>query len=972
MPTPLTSPIPRRATWGRKLLWAGAGLLVLLVAVYFVISSSAFFTSVILSRVSAAVGGQVTVAEVAFSPFSHVYLRQLKLKTPGAEPLLEAEEVRVRYSLFSILGGNLKVDDITVVSPVVQIIQNADGSSNLDPLFKKKTEPAGQSSGTSSANAPSKPLQIDLKNIAVKNATFRVIKNLKGGDRDVGEWTGVNISLDQFGNGQAGKLTTAASFKMVGPTNDVIEAKSAGNIEFTLGADLVPRSLKANVDLEILRAEGRLHDLAGVRTVFVGDITPTEVKEISQRFLRGEQLLGEMKITGPFDMSSKTGHLKLEVTAIDRQVLNLFGAPLGLDFGATTINCTSEVTLGQGGAAIAANTRFGATNFTLTQNGQSTPSLDLQWACDATVNTDTQSAIVQTFTVDGTQNKKPLLHGELAKPMTLAWGSKAPAGSDSDFELAVTNLEFADWKQFLGQTISAGRLSAQFNLDSGQGGSEVKFGVTSQIDGLAAQLGDTPLRDGALSVKLSGQANDFKKFALSACHLDLTEQGQPALTISGSGSYETNAFTLQSEVQGVMARFVGSGQTTPMSVGMNIDGSFANQVLDLRQFQLTLPPTWRVRTNQVQFAGSLAFAPGGTLDGNLAVKAETLDLSALYDAFGEKNSSATPQTIAAPAPVPQAPATVEPEPVQLPLNVSVDADLAHVYLREIAITNWQGKLKVEGGKVDLDPCRMTLNGGAFNASVDLNLGVKGYTYALALQMDRVPMEPIVNSFSPESGGQYKGLIVANVKIKGAGTTGLSLQKNLDGHANLTFTNANIQLIGAKAKRMIDPIANLLRMREITDDPVNWVDADVQFGGGDIKLDSFTVLSASFEAQTHGAIPIADALTNSPLNLPIEFSLRRSLAEELGLLAADTPTNAIYAMLPRFVTIEGTIGDPKSDIDRQALGGILLETGAGIGKHVGTTIGRETESLFKKVGGWFGGKKSGNGNQPDTNAATGSR
>jgi uncharacterized protein involved in outer membrane biogenesis len=302
----------------------------------------------------------------------------------------------------------------------------------------------------------------------------------------------------------------------------------------------------------------------------------------------------------------------------------------------------------------------------------------------------------------------------------------------------------------------------------------------------------------------------------------------------------------------------------------------------------------------------------------------------------------------------------------------VDADLAYVCLREIAITNCQAKMKIDGGKIDIDPCKMTVNGGVLSASMNLNLAVKGYAYALALQMDKVPMEPIANSFSSESGGQYKGLIVANVKMKGAGTTGTSLHTNLDGQASLTFTNASIQLIGAKAKRMIDPIANLLRVNEVTDDPVNWVDANVQFGGGDIKLNAFTVLSAAFEAQTHGAIPIADALTDSPLNLPIEFSLRRSLAEHLGLLAADTPTNATYALLPRFVTITGTIGEPKSDIDRGELGNILLQSGAGIGKHVGTTITRETGGLFKKVGGWLGGKKSGNGTQPDTNSASGSR
>ena len=219
-----------------------------------------------------------------------------------------------------------------------------------------------------------------MKNFALKNATVRLIKNLKDGGREVSQLTNVNITLDQLKNGQPGKLTTTASFKMTRPTNDVLEAKSTGNIEFALSAGLLPQSLKANVGLEILRAEGSLSELAGVSTILTGDVTPTEVKELSERFLRGGQLLGEVKVTGPLDLSKKEGHLKLEVASIDRKILNLVGVPLGLDFGTTTLNSTTEATLTQGGSVVAANTRFSAIKFSVTQKGQTTPPVDLQLA----------------------------------------------------------------------------------------------------------------------------------------------------------------------------------------------------------------------------------------------------------------------------------------------------------------------------------------------------------------------------------------------------------------------------------------------------------------------------------------------------------------------------------------------------------------------------------------------------------------
>ena len=78
-------------------------------------------------------------------------------------------------------------------------------------------------------------------------------------------------------------------------------------------------------------------------------------------------------------------------------------------------------------------------------------------------------------------------------------------------------------------------------------------------------------------------------------------------------------------------------------------------------------------------------------------------------------------------------------------------------------------------------------------------------------------------------------------------------------------------------------------------------------------------------------------TNFPLNLPVEFALRRSLAEKSSLLPPNTPTNATYATLPKFVTLKGTIGVPKSDLNRLALGGLLLKSGLGIAEKFGVNL-----------------------------------
>src|SRR2546425_100450 len=162
------APKKRRSIW-RKVAWVLGVLIVLLVGFYFVVTSAAFFKGVILPKVGKALNANVSVADVSINPFKEVMMRQLKVQTTGPEPLLTAQEVGARYSLWDIIRGTIKVEDVMLDSPTVQIIENPDGTSNLDPILqsqKKETEPA-KAPGPSK---PSKPLQIDVKDFLLKNA----------------------------------------------------------------------------------------------------------------------------------------------------------------------------------------------------------------------------------------------------------------------------------------------------------------------------------------------------------------------------------------------------------------------------------------------------------------------------------------------------------------------------------------------------------------------------------------------------------------------------------------------------------------------------------------------------------------------------------------------------------------------------------------------------------------------------------
>src|ERR1043166_9643255 len=114
----VTAPAPRkRRGWLRALAWIFVILIILVVAVYFVGTSSAFFKGVILPRVSKAMNADVTVSDASIHPFKEVVLHNYKVEAEGTEPLVTAPEVRAPCVVMDIMGGNIHVDELALSSP---------------------------------------------------------------------------------------------------------------------------------------------------------------------------------------------------------------------------------------------------------------------------------------------------------------------------------------------------------------------------------------------------------------------------------------------------------------------------------------------------------------------------------------------------------------------------------------------------------------------------------------------------------------------------------------------------------------------------------------------------------------------------------------------------------------------------------------------------------------------------------------
>ncbi len=499
----------------KKLLVFLGILVALLVAAGVVVTRSGFLKSVVLPRVGAALNATVTADSVALRPFSSVEIRNLTVTPNGAETLVKVEVARVRYSLMAILGGRIEVGEIFVGNPAVTLVAKADGTSNLDPILKKLAEGASPGGGAAPAPAPAgKPAQVDLRKLTVQNGSITYRATAKDGTRTAGDVTGLNLEVTDIRNGGKGRVSVGSGLgfsqtpAVAGGVENRIQGTQKGAFDLELADDLMPRALTGKLEALLQQGAGTFQEFQGFGANLQADLAADGLRGLVLEFARQGTALGSISAKGPLDLSKKEAQLDVEVRAIDRNVLNLAGAAMGLDFTTTRFDSTNRVILASGGTAVSVVGTVNGSRVSVKKGELVMPAVELRKSYDLALDLNGQTAQLRSFGLQAVQGGREILRGSLAQPMQISWASEAAALPDARLELALNDLRLQDWSALAGAPLQ-GTVQGKAGFGVQGGGKDLGFGADLVLAGMSGTFGSNAVRNLGMQASVAGTVTAF-------------------------------------------------------------------------------------------------------------------------------------------------------------------------------------------------------------------------------------------------------------------------------------------------------------------------------------------------------------------------------------------------------------------------------------------------------------------------------
>lgn len=432
---------------------AGAGL--------WYVTTDSGFRSLILPRVATAMGEPISASRAEWSPFSLLILENVQVgKDP--QPLLKAKKLVIRYDGRAFLRGNYLVESITADGAVIYLVKDSRTPSSA-PGEASKSSPGAATHDTMPSFSIGSISAQDLGFTYVSPTSITRLEKVRL--QLNGVKPGGSISLNLQGEFTSSSSSSPAEAAVLQALTSPPPQRIAGQLKMLLDVEVDPHFLpkSAKGDVLVDRVAGAiggqsLNELSGIAKIDLSSSPngSSILKEARISIERNGAILTSLSARGPFDATRKEAELDIQAGPIQSNLLNLFFAASGVDFMDTSIGYAGHLSISKGGSILSAKGKLDANPLNLSHSGIPSGAwkpvvLTVDHALE--LDFDRKQTLIQTLNIDAAQSDKPLLHGNLSKPMALTWGDGKLADGQmgqADFTLQIYPLDVAPLAPFLG------------------------------------------------------------------------------------------------------------------------------------------------------------------------------------------------------------------------------------------------------------------------------------------------------------------------------------------------------------------------------------------------------------------------------------------------------------------------------------------------------------------------------------------
>ena len=382
----------------------------------------------------------------------------------------------------------------------------------------------------------------------------------------------------------------------------------------------------------------------------------------------------------------------------------------------------------------------------------------------------------------------------------------------------------------------------------------------------------------------------------------------------------------------------------PTTIGLALKTKLSGDDIVLNQTDITLPKSDKA-ANELTATGKLSAPAGKDISGNLKISSDAVDLNSITGLLPTDDSAAAAESdfVGTLSSLPDAFAG---------LALDLQLQLAKAFCDHITLAKADISGRASGKVIDLPKVQFELNGVPITGKLRIDKSKPKPTYAFEVQLKDQLAQPLVAVIDPESKEAIAGKVTVLAKLDSSGNSEGEFWTNLNGTTEFQFAEGDLRLFSKTTKILLTPVAILLRLPEMLNSPIDSMHAKLKIENKRVQLETCEVKGSVFVAGTTGAITLNEVIDSSPLDLPVQLSIRRDLADKAGLIPKGTPLSAKFVKLPDFVKVGGTIGEPKTETDKLAIVGLLGQSAAGLPDTIENKAGGLLENAANLLDGEF--------------------